>query len=55
MAVILGDPLAFDVRLKAEETSGQLAFVLRLRRADRTSNIQGQIGHSNVLPLAIRE
>ncbi len=39
MAVIIGDPLAFSVGVKAESASGQLAFVVRFRMTNRAREI----------------
>jgi hypothetical protein len=44
-AEILGDPLAFNVRFKAESAGGQLALLLKLRFANGASNIQRKITH----------
>jgi hypothetical protein len=39
VAVIIGDPLAFGVGVKAESASGQLTLVVRLRMANRAVEI----------------
>jgi hypothetical protein len=51
--VISGNPLAFNVRLKAGSAGPQLAFFPRLRRADGTNEIQywTTTQHSQFLPL----
>ena len=40
-AVILGDPLALNMRFKTGSAGAQLAFFLRLRIANRANKIQG--------------
>jgi hypothetical protein len=40
VAVIICDPLAFNVGVKAENASGQLALFVRLRTANRATEVQ---------------
>jgi hypothetical protein len=55
VAVIIGDPLAFSVGVKAESASGQLTLVVRLRMANRAMEIQRGFGHCKILRLKTRQ
>jgi hypothetical protein len=48
-AVILGDPLAFNVRFKTGSATAQLALFLRLRVANGANKIQGKIRHPHFI------
>jgi hypothetical protein len=54
MAMIVGEPLAFGMRIKTRIASHQYARLVGLNGADWAREIQGQIRHSKVVTLSAR-
>jgi len=49
VAMIFGNPLAFNVGFKAESARCQFAPIVGLGCTDRAGEIQRRVGHSNVV------